>query len=81
MFHLMIVCKKADEWYIEWQQVATSGTMSDNEWQRGTTNDKEWCNEWQQVGKRMTTSRTTSDTASDNEWQQMITSGTTNENE
>ena len=35
----------------------TSGTSSDNEWQRMTTND----NEWQRVVQRMT--------ASDNEWQ------------
>ena len=32
---------KADEWYIEWQLVATSGTINDNEWQRVTTNGKE----------------------------------------
>ena len=46
----MIVYKKTDEWYIEWQRVVqrvtTSGTKSDNEWQRMvqrvTTNDNEW---------------------------------------
>ena len=48
-----MVYKKTDEWYIEWQRVATneewqrvatSGTTSDNEWQRVTacgTSDKE----------------------------------------
>ena len=45
-----IVFKKIDVWYIEWQRVTTSGTASDNEWQRvvqrmttsGTTSDNEW---------------------------------------
>ena len=27
----MIVYKKTDEWYIEWEQVTTSGTTSNNE--------------------------------------------------
>ena len=62
MFFLMIVYKKQ-----------TSGTSSDNEWQRVvqrvTTNDNEW--------QRMTTSGTTSD----NEWQRVTTSGTTSDNE
>ena len=65
----MIVYKKTDEWYIEWQRVTTSSTTSDNEWQRRTTNDKEWCKEWQQVVQREATS--------DNEWQRV----TTNDNE
>ena len=47
----MIVYKKTDEWYIEWQRVTKSGTTSDNEWQRVTTNDKEW----QRVAQRVTT--------------------------
>ena len=51
----------------------TSGTTSDNEWQRvttsGTTSDNEWYNEWQ----RMTTS--------DNEWQRVVQRVTTNDNE
>ena len=42
----VIVYKKTDEWYIEWQQVKAN----DNEWQRvtmtGTTSDNEWCNKW-----------------------------------
>ena len=37
------------EWYIEWQRVATGGTMSDNEWQRVATNENEWYNEWKQM--------------------------------
>ena len=58
----------------------TSGTSSDNEWQRVvqrlTTNDNEWQwmamsdNEWQRVVKQVTTSSTTSD----NEWQRVTTS-------
>ena len=65
----MIVYKKTDEWYIEWQQV----TKSDNEWQRiitsGTTNDNEWYDEWQ----RMTTN--------DNKWQQVVQEMKTNDTE
>ena len=37
-----IVYKKTDEWYIEWQRVRTSGTTTDNEWQRMRTNGNEW---------------------------------------
>ena len=52
--------KSDNEWYNKWQRVVqwvtTSGTASDNEWQRVTTND----NEGQRVVQRMTTS--------DNEW-------------
>ena len=40
-----IVYKKTDLWYIKWQLVTTSGTTSDNEWQRAvrrmTTSDNE----------------------------------------
>ena len=43
--------------------MTTSGTASDNEWQRVTTSD----NEWQQVTKN------------DNEWQRMTASDKTNE--
>ena len=46
---MWIVYKKTDEWYIEWQRVATSGTTSDNEWQWVTMSENEWYNEWQQV--------------------------------
>ena len=63
--------------FIEWQQVATSGTTSDNERQRMTTSGTMNDNDWQWMIQRVTTS----DTTSDNEWQQMTTSGTTNENE
>ena len=45
-----------NEWYNEWQRMATS----DNEWQRVTTNDNEWYSEWQWGTK--------SSTMSDNEW-------------
>ena len=31
-----------NEWYIEWQRITKSGTMSDSEWQRMTMSDKEW---------------------------------------
>ena len=61
------VYKKTDEWYIEWQQVTTNDTTSDNEWQR--------------VVQRMTTSDserqriTNSSTTSQNEWQRLIKSG------
>ena len=36
---ISIVYKKTDEWYIEWQRATTSGTTSDDEWQRVTTSD------------------------------------------
>ena len=74
-----IVYKKTDEWYIEWQRVATSGTKSDNKWykewqqvvQRVTTND----NEWQRVVQQVTTKRmTTNGTKWYNEWQRVTTS-------
>ena len=38
----VIVHKKIDEWYIEWQRVVQRETTSDNKWQRVTTNDSEW---------------------------------------
>ena len=51
----IIVYKKTDEWYSEWQRMTTSGTASDNEWQwvtasesngtaneNGTVHFKEW---------------------------------------
>ena len=62
----MIVYKKTDEWYIEWQRVTTSGTTSDNGGQRmtksGAKSDSKWYNERQRV------------TMTDNEWQRMTTS-------
>ena len=52
----------------------TSGTSSDNEWQRVvqrvTTSSTTSDNEWQRVVQRATTSGTTSD----NEWQRATTS-------
>ena len=75
----MIVYKKTDEWYIEWQRVTMSGAANDNEWQRVvqrmTTSDNEWYNEWQRVVQRVT--------KSDNEWHWLTaneSSGTANEN-
>ena len=61
----MIVCKKTDEWYIEWHRM----TMSDNEWQRmvqpmtssGTASGIEWYNKWQQMIQRVTASGIASD--------------------
>ena len=69
----MIVCKKTDQWYIEWHRM----TASDNEWERvvqrmtrsSTTSGIEWYNKWQGM-KRLTVSGI----ASDNEWQRMTTS-------
>ena len=79
----VIVYKKTDEWYIEWQRVTTSGTTNDNEWQRMTTND----NEWQRVAMSGTTNgnewqrMTTSDNEWCNKWQRVTTSNTTSDNE
>ena len=65
----LIVYKKTDEWYIEWQR----GTTNDNDWQqmvqRVTTNDNEWYKEWQQM------------TTSDNEWQRVVSWVTNSDNE
>ena len=76
------VTMSGKEWYIVWQQVATSGTTSDNEWQRVTTNGNKWYNKWH----RITKSSTTSDNEcyhecqrvakNNNESQWMTTSGT-----
>ena len=59
--------KSDNEWYNKWQRVVqwvtTSGTTSDNEWQRVTTSVQRVTtndNEGQRVVQRMTTS--------DNEW-------------
>ena len=42
----VIVYKKADEWYIEWQRMTTN----DNEWQHMKIGGSEWqwYNEWKQ---------------------------------
>ena len=65
----MIVYKKTDEWYIEWQRVVQRVTTNDNGGQRmtksGAKSDNKWYNERQRV------------TMNDNEWQRM----TTNNNE
>ena len=63
--------------------MTTSGTTSDSEWQRVTTNDSKWYNEWSRVVQRVTTSHNEWQrvTTNDNEWRWMTGSGTTNENE
>ena len=71
----MIVYKKTDEWYIEWQRMRTSDNEWYNEWQRviqrvttsGTTSDNEW--------QRMTTSGTMSDNKWYNKWQRVTAGG------
>ena len=65
----LIVSKKTDEWYIEWQRMTNSDNEWCNEWQWMTTSDNESYNEWQ----RMTTS--------DNEWQHVVRRVTKSENE
>ena len=70
----LIVYKKTDEWYIEWQRMTNSDNEWYNEWQWMTTSDNEWYNEWQRVVQRVITNDnewqrvTTRDTASDKEW-------------
>ena len=49
--------------------MSKSGTTSDNECQRVTTNDNGWYNEWQRV------------TTSDYEWQRVVKRVTANDNE
>ena len=71
LLFFLIVYKKTDEWYIEWQRVTTRGATTDKEWQRViqrvTTNDKEWQqmtasdNEWCNKWWRVATSNATSD--------------------
>ena len=51
----------------------TSGTSSDNEWQRMTTSGTTSDNEWQRVVQRVTTN--------DNEWQRVVQRITTSDNE
>ena len=80
-------CKNKATWLRSFIKRHTTGTSSNNEWQRVvqrvTTNDSEW--------QRMTTSETTSDnewysewqrvTANDNEWYNEWQRVTTNDNE
>ena len=54
-----------------------SGTSSDIEWQRVTTNENKWYNEWQ----RMTSSGTTNGNEWFNEWQRVVQQETTNDSE
>ena len=60
----MIVYKKTDEWYNEWQRTSTSDNEWYNEWQRMTMSDNEWYNEWQRM--------TTGGTANENVWQRVV---------
>ena len=62
--------------------MTTSGTTSDNEWQRVTTRDSEWYKEWQRVVQQVTMSNSKWQqvTANDNEWQRVIKSGTMSKN-
>ena len=72
-----IVYKKRDERYNEWQRVTTSGTTSgtssDNEWQRVVQRVITSDNEWQRVVQRKTTN--------DNEWQRVVQRMTTSDKE
>ena len=61
LWHIfMIIYKKTDEWYIEWQRMTINDNEWYNEWQlittSATTSENEWYNEWQRV------------TTGDNEW-------------
>ena len=47
----------------EWQRVVQRVTTNDNEWQRMTTGSTTSDNEWQRVVQRVTTSGTTSETS------------------
>ena len=40
--YLLIVYKKTEEWYIEWQLVTASGATSDKVRQQVTKTDNEW---------------------------------------
>ena len=87
----MIVYKKTEQWYIDWQRVMQRKTTNDKEWQRmitsGTTHDSEWervttsDNDWQRIATRHNEWQRV--TTTDNEWQRVVqritTSGTTNE--
>ena len=64
-FFYPIVYTKADAWYFEWQQMATS----DNEWKRVVQRMITRAKERQRVAQRVTTSGT----ASDNDWQRVTT--------
>ena len=55
----MIVYKKIDELYVDWQQVKTNDNQWYDEWQRVTTSGTTSHNEWQRV------------TTSHNEWQRV----------
>ena len=85
----MIVYKKTEQWYIEWQRVMQRKTTNDNEWQpmttSGTIRDSEWervtmsDNEWQ----RMTTRHNEWQrlTTTDNEWQRVVQQNESNKSD
>ena len=50
---ILIVYKKTDEWYIEWQRVVQRVTVNDNEWQQMTTSGAKADNEWQRMTQRV----------------------------
>ena len=77
----LIVYKKTDEWYIEWQRMTNSDNEWYNEWQWMTTSDNEWYNEWQRVVQRVMTNGNEWCATSDKEWQRVIQRVTTNSNE
>ena len=41
---MWIIYKKTNKWFIEWQEVTTSGRTIDSKQQRKTKNDNEWYN-------------------------------------
>ena len=80
--YLITLIKNRYSWSFIKRHTQTSGTSSDNEWQRmktsGTTND----NEWQRVVQRVTTSDNEWQRmkTSENEWQRVTTNDTTSDN-
>ena len=76
----LIVYKKTDEWYIEWQRAKKNGTTSDNVWQRVvqwmTRRDSKWYNKWQGAvqGVAKNGNEWLRVTMYDNAWQQMTMS-------
>ena len=69
-YQIMIVWKRQKSGTssdIEWQRVTTNENKWYNEWQRVTKSDIEWYNECQRVIQRVTTSGA----ARDNEWQRV----------
>ena len=59
------------------QQMTTSGTTSDNAWNRVATNNNELYKKWQRALQRVTTNENKWE-KNDNYWQQMMRTGTAN---